>query len=236
MDDGRALPQAVCDHPDDDVPRLAYADWLYDHGDPNRARFIHVQVGHDRGTDPDAPAGTTLTYERRAELRREARELLTAHGREWGRPLRDLGVCEVGYVRGFPEEVWIDADSLLVIGDRLFADAPIRAAQIEIRYPEEAQFLAGSLHLGRLIHLGLEHNLIGSEGARVLAQSSNLRNLVSLELDGNDIMEDGARELADSPYLSPAAKVSALESAGFDQLALQVSPDTRDGQGRHGGR
>jgi len=34
----------ICEHPDDDSIRLIYADYLEDHGDPERAEFIRVQV------------------------------------------------------------------------------------------------------------------------------------------------------------------------------------------------
>lgn len=36
--------QAICSKPLDDTPRLVYADWLDDHGEPERAEFIRVQV------------------------------------------------------------------------------------------------------------------------------------------------------------------------------------------------
>ena len=44
MTDGDALLAAIRVHPDEDVPRLAYADWLDENGQPERAAFIRVQV------------------------------------------------------------------------------------------------------------------------------------------------------------------------------------------------
>jgi uncharacterized protein (TIGR02996 family) len=38
-----AFLQAILESSDDDTPRLAYADWLEEHGDPDRAEFIHMQ-------------------------------------------------------------------------------------------------------------------------------------------------------------------------------------------------
>jgi len=38
-----ALLHAVCLHPEDDTPRLIYADWLEERGDP-RSEFIRVQM------------------------------------------------------------------------------------------------------------------------------------------------------------------------------------------------
>ena len=37
-----AFFQAILETPDDDLPRLAYADWLEERGDP-RGEFIHLQ-------------------------------------------------------------------------------------------------------------------------------------------------------------------------------------------------
>src|SRR5947209_1070483 len=35
---------AVLEAPDDDTPRLVYADWLDDHGEHDRAEFIRVRI------------------------------------------------------------------------------------------------------------------------------------------------------------------------------------------------
>ncbi len=40
--------QAILADPDDDTPRLGFADWLEENGDPPRAEFIRLQVGRAR--------------------------------------------------------------------------------------------------------------------------------------------------------------------------------------------
>jgi len=45
-----ALLKAVCDHPDDDTPRLVFADWLQEHGEDERAEFIRLQIQLHRRT------------------------------------------------------------------------------------------------------------------------------------------------------------------------------------------
>ncbi|HYT91149.1 MAG TPA: TIGR02996 domain-containing protein [Gemmataceae bacterium] len=44
MNQDQALLRAVIDNPDDDGPRLVYADWLEEHGDAERAEFIRIQI------------------------------------------------------------------------------------------------------------------------------------------------------------------------------------------------
>ena len=48
MSEGDDLYRAVLDSPEDDAPRLIYADWLDEHGRPDRAEFIRVQCAMDR--------------------------------------------------------------------------------------------------------------------------------------------------------------------------------------------
>mgnify|MGYP001806658983 CR=1 FL=1 len=43
MPDPAPFLAAVCASPDDDLPRLVFADWLDEHGDPARAEFIRLQ-------------------------------------------------------------------------------------------------------------------------------------------------------------------------------------------------
>lgn len=44
MDDNSAFYRAIMARPDDDTQRLVFADWLDDHGQPERAAFIRNQV------------------------------------------------------------------------------------------------------------------------------------------------------------------------------------------------
>src|SRR6476620_1565325 len=65
---GELLLRAVFEHPEDDAPRLAYADWLDEFGgEPERAALIRVQCEHER-LPADDP--------RRAVLERQAASLL----------------------------------------------------------------------------------------------------------------------------------------------------------------
>src|SRR5262245_2874190 len=44
MTEHDALVAAICELPDEDTPRLAYADWLDEHDEPERAAFVRAQV------------------------------------------------------------------------------------------------------------------------------------------------------------------------------------------------
>ena len=101
MSDEDALLAAIAAHPDEDTPRLVYADWLDEHDRPIRAEFIRVQVDiaqkellprreQDRYVD---------VWKRNQELIDEhRREILGKHG--W---LNDWSALE--FRRGFVSEL-----------------------------------------------------------------------------------------------------------------------------------
>jgi uncharacterized protein (TIGR02996 family) len=92
MSTEEALLAAIDANPDDDAPRLAHADWL-ERSDPDRARFIRLQVRLANAFPEEAPEHD----------RREAARLLEANRERWlaGRP---SGVAW-RFVRGYPEEI-----------------------------------------------------------------------------------------------------------------------------------
>src|SRR3954454_19585646 len=67
---------AICRSPDDDAPRLVYADWLEEHGDPERAEFIRVQCELE-------PMRDQYEIDRAAELHTREKELLWKHQDGW---------------------------------------------------------------------------------------------------------------------------------------------------------
>src|SRR5437764_13946726 len=92
----------IIEHPDDDTPRLVYADYLDERGDP-RAEFIRVQCQLAKLPEGDA---------RREELEARERALLKAHKKEWLGPLNRLvkdrrGQPGYRFCRGFVEEVTV---------------------------------------------------------------------------------------------------------------------------------
>ena len=104
MSDEVALLAAIRAHPDEDTPRLAYADWLDEHGNADRAEFIRAQIAIAQLPDDDP---------RRCELEITERRLLAKNVVEWAAPWpRFCGWEYAGdepwrtlFRRGFLEEV-----------------------------------------------------------------------------------------------------------------------------------
>jgi uncharacterized protein (TIGR02996 family) len=104
MSDEPALLSAITAHPDEDTPRLAYADWLTEHGNPTRAEFIRVQC---RLADlaPNHPDWVDLT-ERQDELLVRIKPQNLGAGLTRAKRFHFSGghpdELEAGYRRGFP--------------------------------------------------------------------------------------------------------------------------------------
>lgn len=90
MTDETALLAAVLDRPEDDTPRLVYADWLDDHDRPERAAFIRVQC--------DAASGKPFEIMRLWELLHHSAEWFPDVCRAFRFDTRNWGVMSDGSI------------------------------------------------------------------------------------------------------------------------------------------
>jgi uncharacterized protein (TIGR02996 family) len=239
---GDGLLQDILAHPDDDAPRLVYADWLDEHGDPDRAEFIRVQceaarLGQDKAFRP--------------ALHKRGQKLLDRHRAEWLRevpaPLRE----GVEFKRGFVGWLHCSAREFLRGAERLFRHAPVRSVRLkyatrclkelaacpylarlsQINFYAEVNRIDGpgastffaSPYLGGLAELDLKYNALGPQGAAALAACPHLAGLRHLDLTRNQVGYEGAAALAVSPHLGNLESLTLygndIEDAGAAALA-----------------
>src|SRR5262249_41089389 len=153
-----AFQRSIIEAPDDDTPRLAYADWLEEQGDPDRAEFIRVQC-RLAVLDVDAP--------QRRGLQRRAYELLADH---WG----ECAAPRVGHVRrwqfrrGFVEQVKMEAGQFLKEAKWLLDFAPIQELHVEYPKIEDLKALVASKHIRQIPRLDLDHAELSDAGMSLL--------------------------------------------------------------------
>jgi uncharacterized protein (TIGR02996 family) len=221
VSDEAALLRAIGAHPDEDTPRLMYADWLDEHGRAERAEYIRVQVTRQRklatGEDDER------LYAREVELYR-------AHAAQWLRELMPPGYdpAIVSGDRGFFAKARASAGAVLRAADHpgagLITDLVLRAnpckkgerfadqidklsglphfANVsrlrvlnvpEVLHPSGALALAMA-HFPRLTELDVAHGLIG-DGIATLALSRAFPALRVLDVSVNDITDGAAPTL-----------------------------------------
>lgn len=236
LTDERPFLDAVFERYSDDRPRLVYADFLDDSGEPERAELIRVQLALSRLSDDDI---------RRPALSDRQAELLAQNRAAWTAHLAGL-VLSVDFRRGIPDSASVDTAAFLARGEALFdrlrvrrlrlldagdlmpklARSPLlaRVSELDLCSADLGNaglaLLSRSPHLKRLDALDLGFNAIDDAGVEVLSRSSLLPNLTALSLNDNDrISADGLRALAESPFF---AGLTALDVSGNDINDLGV--------------
>src|SRR5258707_839019 len=103
MTEDQAFLASILERPDDDGPRLIYADYLDECGDP-RGPFIRIQCALAKLSADDL---------RREGMEEGERFLLEAHRHLWSAPFRGLTSRE-DFPRGFVESVNIESRVFLM--------------------------------------------------------------------------------------------------------------------------
>jgi uncharacterized protein (TIGR02996 family) len=210
MSDQIALLRALIDEPEELSHRLVYADWLEEHGDSERAEFIHGQCRLDPFWREDTPFLKGLSpYDLRPDL-----------ARKWLAPFVDLGIdlmcrptrdadypSRVRFRRGFVESIRVLHDDL----DRFVTDVM-----------PSIFTLTPLLHL----HLACDHDSSRSLKASMLARLVSCPAVVrlqTLDLSHNGFGDEGAQALLGSPHLTPETRIHFQYNGLFEvqRLALE---------------
>jgi uncharacterized protein (TIGR02996 family) len=178
--------RAILEKPDD-LPRLVYADWLDEHGQPARAEFIRTQIELARLPKDDP---------RRPDLAARAQELQQRHEEEWvGRGHERARRWQ--FRRGFVHGVAIDLTVLADLAYLILQHQTIRTLRTYHdgrRRPPFAgetpmQRLAHRPHLALLTHVSLAGNRLGDVEVCEFLEAPHLTGLRVLDLRGNRLSD-----------------------------------------------
>jgi uncharacterized protein (TIGR02996 family) len=202
-----AFLEAIRQQPDDDAPRLIYADWLEEHGQPERAEFIRVQIEMDR-----LPEGSPRWY----DLDGRAQALLAQQELDWLGPMAEVLTSWL-FRRGFLDSVELQAEMFLRRGEELFRREPIRKYCLRDPF-KVVDTLPDSPLLAKIRSLSLVH--IFGDGFRSLCSSPHFVNLTELNLFQNHLNTEAIAVLQQAPFF---AQLQALDlSNNFEVGATAV--------------
>jgi uncharacterized protein (TIGR02996 family) len=208
--------EAILADPEDDALRLIYADWLDEHGDPERAEFIRVQIELARlpPTDPCV-----------SELRAREGRLFIPNRQRWGFP----GKHRPHFRRGFLDEWEYGWPP-----DEAFRQAPIQTIWHAVDpywgedgvdeahpYPVDSPYLSRI----RTAHLPAgRSSSIPVETLILFTASPHLTDLRSLDVSGNPLCDAGFEELIGREPTSASRTSTRPTPLGLRQLeTLNVS-------------
>jgi uncharacterized protein (TIGR02996 family) len=198
MNQEAAFLRAICKDPDDDAVRLIFADWLDEHGEPERAEFIRVQIEQARLPEWDR---------RRLECERRSRELwIHAYRRLPELPTTPLSWDLSSFRRGFVEGIQLmGVASFLQHAKKVFAIGPVRHLRLDLFLDNDITPLADSPWLARLRSLEMQCGRLDEAQVARLCGSAHAGALRELAFHADrpatpvGITGDGVRALLRSP-------------------------------------
>jgi uncharacterized protein (TIGR02996 family) len=198
--------QCVLDAPEDDVPRLVYADLLVQNGDP-RGEFIRTQC---------ALSGADITHTERKALRKTADALLAKHQALW---LEQAGLSkgaeDVVWLRGFVDRVTVSGEPFAgEQGAKLLAREPIKALTLKFNSSRVARLIANAAHFHQVRELTLT-GPIGDEQIETLFSATAPRQLRALNVGSTKMTGGGLRFIAQE---ADFASLERLSLSGCDLL------------------
>lgn len=216
--------QSILDDPDDDAARLVFADWLDEHGEPQRAAFIRAQVRLASMSEDD-PARPALLLDEAAYLSHAQEELFAKKRPAWLAKLPNWAAKGLAYERGFPARLRLTANRFTEQAAEIMAVVPLQ--HVELTAVKRAPgALAACEALRRLRSLTVRHDGVGTEGARMLAASPHVAGLTKLVLDHAQITAEATVALAGSPHLAGLRQLDLSGNSPYDRgaEALANSP------------
>ncbi len=212
------LLAAIAARPDDDEPRLLYADVLLERGDP-RGELIAVQCARTAAERAAAPGSGAD----RSALRRREAELLAAHEERW-REEAGLSAACVSLRRGLADEVVMNAGDFLAAEQAFFRLRPLPRLRLGAVGPETALRIASLPALAALGALALEG--WGSQGdaiVKALCASRWLGALTSLRVASLRLGPGGVKAIARAVSIARLTRLdlshAALDAASAPALA-----------------
>ncbi len=243
-----ALLRAVAANPDEDTPRLVYADYLDELGGASRAaraEFIrlHVRIAPLSADHPErAAAAVRLT------------QLLCAWDTVWQFEMPPGYKALCYHRRGFAYRAAAVASATEGADDprlhlleylELTPDVPARRLSAVVKRAVFARLktlvVRGDLSLGwsgtgalaeghypKLERLVLRRQGIGNIGVRALCESWGFPRLRELDLSGNDISDDGVAALVRSSLIAKLAHLTLDNNPISVEAFARVRPGQRE--------
>ncbi|MDB5313612.1 MAG: hypothetical protein JWO38_7814 [Gemmataceae bacterium] len=208
-DEQRTFLAAIRANPDDDTPRLVYADWLEEHGDPDRAAFIRVQCELE-------PIRNRPDHPRAAVLRAREKVLFDRHWQEWIGQLARTEFYEVKppiFRRGIADAAVVRLNTLVKHEATLFEEHPAIKALTVHGIAGRCKKLVKCKALNRIDRLEIA-DWPTAEDAEVLTKAKSFGRLPELRLWVGEAVEHSLPAHLLGSNWKPAGRVELVQLYG----------------------
>lgn len=179
--------------PENHEPRLVYADWLEDNGDP-RGEFIRLQIERD-----------VCQQDPTRSIERGTREekLLEAYREQWSAPLLKLGIekTAVGFRWGFIDAVGVSCRTAVSHMGAIRSFCPLLRRLYLHSVTDWIDQFSGSPHLNGLIQIGFRGLLTPENVQHFFFDTPRLETLKALDFGDTRIGDSGLAILLTAPQL-----------------------------------
>ncbi len=209
-----AFLRAIFDAPDDDTPRLVYADFLEENGEAERAQFIRWQCDPSRCERPQFRDWMSGQHKRGFRAPRKTISLKLSQ-------LDDTQVFRSYAVTQCPE--CFAVEGVKITGGRIKSSEPFdalfglpafaRLTELDLAGEERSVAVPGDLpdYVRSVLGDFVLEPVITTAGVEALARHRGARRITSLDLRNNNLDNDASRALAASPYLHNLKRLQLLE-------------------------
>lgn len=203
----------ILDDPESDGPRMVYADWLEEHGDP-RGEFIRIQLELAR-IPPEDPQRDRLTGREQV--------LLSAHREQWQTEIPEWARPQCDFHRGFVNEVAVFTHWRRHFGPELSCLAPVERVMLHHVRGTLDEFAEGP-EVRRLSRLALLDARATHDDIWVLCQSATAcGSLRCLELMDVGLADTGALYFALCKHLVQLIRLELVRCKLDDRGAIRLA-------------
>ncbi len=231
MDERQQFLRSIEADPEDDTPRLVFADWFEEHGDEDRARFIRLQCEYHRRYGEDWLPGSSA---HRRKMEREIEAILKRHREEWSRGL-PAWAREKEFKRGFLHVHSMTGKQFLDSAAAIRAVAPLATLFLRLLKGWEKAVLS-SEHLGGVGRLRIDGAQVTDAGIAALAADPHLRRLRQLDarrdphvgdVKNANKLTDRAILADDRPWTEVGLDETQVSEAQMKKIEARIRKDAR---------
>jgi uncharacterized protein (TIGR02996 family) len=243
MNEREAFLADAVENPDDDAPRLVFADWLDEQsGESDRAlaEFIRLEC-----------AAAKLPQTHKKDERRQT--LLAAHAADWFGPVADKSIVrEYETDRGFVSLIELPPNQFSAHAAAIFAHCPLieevflthvgfwkrcfaRPEWAKVRCFGAADFvmtaqaavrLAESASMSNLRELNLAFSAVGPRGGAAIGRSPHLTRLEALDLLDSHVQDRGATAILTRKQFAGLTELGLAGNTLTDETAEALASAT----------